>query len=609
MFLRDCRHVAALTLSDLGFEWILSLCMVLALGAVFAPLFILLGLQEGIVGNMLEKVQRDPLGRLVSPKSIARTPLDDEWLSALRSRSAAVIGSLQPSLPLYVEGSDEPVTAVPTIAEDPLLLEHGIRLPEERLSLVLSERLARRTGKGSGDPFEVILLRRAGREERVPLTFQVAGVLPEAVTDRDKIWLPAHLLDAFYRWRKGEAVPELGLSGRGASLEPEYDGVLTLLEELPSQQDELRILGGMQGRLDRRPELIGHAGWAVPPGRLLRLWRPAGGSVEESDRVSLANRHLELGYRLEAVPYLDGLEVSLQAPSLDPVWDRHLSLTILPASLQGDEPPQEGMPPPVWVAWETGVADGTPGELAFASGEEGREVRIPVRLFATAHVMPGYVAVPPGLGGKIKAAIRQEAVYDPATGELTPVSRGVRFFRAYAKSIDDLESLVAFVRKEGERRADEVLREPVSRLAQVRNIRELAGYMEQLYLLMVLVAGVSGFFAIAASVYAGVERKRRDLAYLQLLGLHPGALFLFPYLKSLTLVAGGLLAALGAYAFFGHFADRLFAQVLGGAESLTRLTAGHIALLTAGILVSASLASLLAALAVIRIEPGEYIRE
>ena len=129
MFLRDWHHIIGLTASDLRFDWILSLCMVLALGSVFSPLFILLGLREGIIGTMLDKLNSDPVSRLVTPKLPLQQVLDEPWLKSLRERAQVVIVSPVPRLLLDVEGVKEPVNAIPTTAEDPLLIGYDLSPP------------------------------------------------------------------------------------------------------------------------------------------------------------------------------------------------------------------------------------------------------------------------------------------------------------------------------------------------------------------------------------------------------------------------------------------------------------------------------------------------
>lgn len=609
MFFKDCRYVAALIFPDLRFEWILSVCMVFALGAIFAPLFILLGLQEGIVGNMFDQLKHDPASRLVTPKYPLKGSLNEIWLNALRQRSAIVITTPVSHLQLDIEGLEDPVNAIPTVPEDPLLTENRISLAGENRPIVLSAALAQKTGKKIGDPLTLVLVRHTGVEEKVPIRFRVTGILPKSASADVKLWLPQTFFRFFYQWRKGRAVPELGLSGTGSILNPEYDGIVTILTTVPADEEYRQMLSGRIG-FSNLPQAHKDAdiGWTLPPDYEIRVWRPVNTRVYPSDFKPLVNRHHELGYAVDAVPFIDDFRVDLKLDG----HSQRMSVTILPDTSETDEDTGERKElPNVWFSTADGFKTDAAGQISFHSANEKNKnnITIPVRMIPSPSLKTGWLAVPGDLAGKMNAARNQEAVYDPITGEFNPAGEEMRYFRAYARSIDELESLVDFIRGEGVKSADNALREPASRVEDIRNIRRLAGYMEQIYLLIVFVSGVSGIFAIAASVYAGVQRKRYDLAYLELLGVHPGALFLFPYLKSMMLVIGGVVFAFIAYLIFGHFSDRLFAHALGGAASLTRLTGQNVFFLVSGILIAGTLASLLAATSVMRIEPGEYIRE
>lgn len=602
MFCRDCRHLVTLIVADLRYEWILSGCMVLALSAVFAPLFILLGLQEGIVGNMLDRLKRDPSSCLVTPKFPLNAPLDDVWLQALKKHSEVVIASSTAHLLLNIEGLEDPVNAVPTSALDPLLLKNGVKLPDAGRHTVLSQRLALLTGKNTGDTLVVTLIRMTGKEEKIPVALHVAGVLPKSAAEDVRMWLPDNLFQGFYRWRQGHEVPELDLPGGSTDLSPEFDGFLTLLKSVPTNEEYRQMLA-RRISFSQLPIPLSDPGWKIPPRLHARLWRPVNNRVFEEDRLPLINRHNELGYAVEVVPFLNDFQVTLTVGNRS----QKLFLTVLPPSLEKPHPTEPNKKAPcAWISPHKDFKKTVSGKISFLSGAQGQEIVIPVEVCPSPTVTPGYLAVPENLAGKMNAARRQVSIYNPATGTLSATEEGPRFFRAYARSIDELEELVEFIRQEGEKRGLNALREPISRVAEVRNIRRLAGYMEKLYLLIVVISGVAGFFAITASVYAGVQRQRHDLAYLQLLGIHPVALFLFPCLKSLALVTGGLVTALIAYAIFRLLSTSLLP--LGGAP-LTRLTTSDILMLVTGILVTASVASLLAATAVTRIDPGEYIRD
>nr|VFK78974.1 MAG: FtsX-like permease family protein [Candidatus Kentron sp. SD] len=639
---QDIRSISYLAFADLRFEWILSLCMMIALGAIFAPLFILQGLQSGIVGNMFETLKKDPDSRMVSPKFHVGAPLDESWLQELRQRSDVLITAPTAYLLLRAEGQEDRLNVLPTSPDDPLLAEHGIRLQDGRAKLVLSKQAAARAKKAVDDNFELILARNTGTEEQVPVSFRVAGILPETVADEAKIWLPSRYFEGIYDWRRGRAFPALGLRGKGARLIPEYDGILTLSERAPNQREYQRMLA-RRFSFSRAPTVVEAPGWQPAKDEQIRLWQPIGNTVQATDADEVRNRHLEMGYEVETLLFIDKLPLRFgpDEPSLQ--------VTILPKELRSGDAPSSGARIPAWVSPGTRIQPSS-GQVAtetedardhhaetgnevetlaftdklssppdganqvidvdalFATGPNKTDIRLPLTLFHHPAVEPGFIALDAEFAGRLNAARREQANYNPETGEFVPVRQGDHFFRAYVATIDDLEPLIEFIRQEGARIGNKALKEPRSRLAEVRNIRRLANYMRDLYLLIVLVAAVAGLLAIFASVYAGVERKRRDLAYLQLMGMDQFTIYLFPYFKSLFLVAGGLTFAFAAYGFFSHVADLRFAEDIEGA-SLTYLSVGQITLLAGGILVFSSLASLAAAIRITNIDPGEYIRE
>lgn len=65
---RTYGTVRFLALADLRHEWLLNLCMVLALAAVLTPLLLLLGLKNGVVETMRERLVQDPIYRELKPQ-------------------------------------------------------------------------------------------------------------------------------------------------------------------------------------------------------------------------------------------------------------------------------------------------------------------------------------------------------------------------------------------------------------------------------------------------------------------------------------------------------------------------------------------------------------
>ena len=599
----DARHAVQLAIADLRYEWILSACMMIALAAIFAPLFILEGLQSGIVGNMLNELERDPKARLVTPKGLVNPALDEAWLEKLRDQSDFMIASPVPVLNLNIEGYSKHVATVPTAPSDPLLQAHKIHLQDEQRALVLSQHLADLTGKKTGQQINLILIRDTGKMERHPIPFQVAGVLPDHIADGPKIWLPKRYFDDIYEWRKGYALTSLKLSSVVQSSMGRFDGILTVADKLPSPADYRSMLAG-RFSFSQAPRPIENPGWLVEPDQQMHLWQVIGNRVYAKDFREMVNKHNEFGYPVETIPYIDPFDVTLETGENT----KNLSLTILPDALLSKPACSNDTDFPVWIA-PSGSPSDQMGKIIFSTVQPDSSQKVAVRICQHEAVRPGHLALGADLAGKLNAVRHREARFDPITREFLPIQRGMRFFRAYAESINQIEDLVTLIKQEGGRTRNHYLTQPNSRLSEVHNIQRLASYMRDLYLLIVLVASIAGILAVFANVYASVERKRRDLAYLQLMGVKQYAIYLFPYLKSFFLVVGGLAFSLVAYACFAYLADRQFSSAIGSGLSLTDLPLQQAVLLIGGILFFSSIASLLATIRVTGIDPGEYIRE
>lgn len=604
MTLGDTLEISRLVVLDLRYEWILSLCMVLALGAVFSPLFILLSLQEGVVGNMLDKLRHDPESRMVTPRYPVSHPLSEDWLTTLSEVADVVVAARTSGLLLDVEQLPAPVNALPVIAEDPVLVENRIELPPNQPTVVLSRLLAKDTGKEIGDEFSIDLQRNTGREEHHRILLPVSGIVADSDFGERKLWLPSGLFNDIDRWRDGQTLPSLGLSGAPSGLGAEYDGVIALLDEAPSAPVLRRMLARRLS-FSQPPTLV--EGFLLQPGddRVQLLWQSIDHRISVHEISELVDRHDEQGLVAEWVPYVQSFIMDLRAGG----QVERVRPLILARDPQCSEQQQNNIRLPcIAVSRVNDTFPLTIARLIFKSGT-GETIDMPVQLVEATELQIGTIALPRGLAGRINAARYRDARYDPTTGQFNAVGSGLRFFRAFATTIDDLERLIEEIVEHGEATGEIALTEPVSSIEQVRQIRWVADSLQRLYLLIAVVSGISGFFAVAANVYAGVQRKRVDIAYLQLLGVHRVSLILFPLLKSLFLVFGAILVALLSYWLFAESASRVFADLLHVKTTLTRLDLATASILSAVIIACASVASLLAAVAVVRIEPGSYIRE
>lgn len=185
--------------------------------------------------------------------------------------------------------------------------------------------------------------------------------------------------------------------------------------------------------------------------------------------------------------------------------------------------------------------------------------------------------------------------------ELDESSRRYPSFRLYARSIYDVEYLVRILENEG-----------VQVRANTAEISTVQSIDENLSIVFWIIAcvGAAGFsFSLGASLWANVDRKRKDLSVLRLLGFKSGKIVLFPVLQALyTAVLGWLLAVL-VYLTFEQLINRFLAPQLNLNQTLCFLISEHFfwALgLTLGIAV---LAAIMGGMRAANIEPSDGLRD
>ncbi|NWB28325.1 FtsX-like permease family protein [Pseudomonas gingeri] len=172
-------------------------------------------------------------------------------------------------------------------------------------------------------------------------------------------------------------------------------------------------------------------------------------------------------------------------------------------------------------------------------------------------------------------------------------------FRLYARELGDVEPLRRYFAERG------LL---VSTQAQtIAQVQSLSRNLSIVFWIIAALALAGAFAAIFAGALAAVERKRRELSVLRLLGLGTGALLLFVVLQALYsgLFAATLSAALYVVAEQGL--NHLFVQVAG--EYASQLLWRHYVLALFAVLVVCALAAALGGWRVARIEASEGIRD
>lgn len=172
-------------------------------------------------------------------------------------------------------------------------------------------------------------------------------------------------------------------------------------------------------------------------------------------------------------------------------------------------------------------------------------------------------------------------------------------FRLYARNLTDVEPLRVYF-------AEQHLL--VSTQAQtIAQVQSLSRNLTLVFWIIAALAVAGAIAAVFAGSLASVERKRRELSVLRLIGFSTGALLLFVVLQA---IYSGVLAAIISFALYG-LAERglnhLFVQVPG--EYASHLLIRHYCVALLAVLGASAMAAALGGWRVARIEASEGIRD
>ena len=311
------------------------------------------------------------------------------------------------------------------------------------------------------------------------------------------------------------------MGNRENNFHPEYDGVITgFYHKKPKDEDFRKMLAGrlpFSSMPKVYTELMSaqiHSDW--------RLWQTVNNTITASDIQVLNNVLLNYGYDPQFVPYIKDIELELNKLDISKTWHIYMLPEIL--SPRWDE----GAKPILYISSEDQDFSGEQ-QLLLKTGIKGDKAKIPVLLEVSDNVSPGSIVASHHFSGLLRTAERLGATYNSVQYAFSLNSKEqVRYFRVYSESIEQLDGLVQIVKGIGDDLGLNALKEPVSRLYEVQKIRTLSDYMQKIYFLIAAISGVSTVFAVSASVYATVQRRCKDLAYLNMLGVDKSTIIFFP---------------------------------------------------------------------------------
>jgi putative ABC transport system permease protein len=172
-------------------------------------------------------------------------------------------------------------------------------------------------------------------------------------------------------------------------------------------------------------------------------------------------------------------------------------------------------------------------------------------------------------------------------------------FRLYARSLDDVEALRVYFAEN-----HVLVSTQASAIAQVKS---LSHNLSIVFWIIAALAVAGAVAAVFAGTLAVVERKRRELSVLRLLGFSTGSLLLFVVLQALYSGGMATVVSMGLYGLAEQGINTLFVQAPG--EYASHLLARHYCVAAFAVLSASVLAAALGGWRVARIEASEGIRD
>lgn len=638
-----------LALKDLQHEWVLTSTLVLAIGAVIAPLLILLGLKFGVIEYQLSRLINDPAYREITPAKTQEIAPEiiEEW-RGLENVSFVTPGVSRGASSATIRLENAPARRfdlLPSQAGDPLLAENGAEVPEvgqvvisfSAAQKMLGARAERAAALGEEvDPNagaanlqqlrdelvgQTALLevgrRFEGRRQTAREEVEIVGVLDARGDSLDRIYAPFNFVEAIEEYRSGFRATLEGDADNLPVAYPSYDGVALLGGE-PFSRIAVARMRNNTGVADVREAGDVSALFGAAPGSATEreagaalTLRAAGEVLLNSNMAALRRAAAAARIRPVQAPYVDPIAARFVAEGAEADGGPELLIAgepdaavladiglapVLPAAAA----PAEGagaIRVPLAVPASAGLAVGTEGQLLISTGDY--EIEASAVIVAEAPTETSLTNL--ALAAQIRSGFDRRLIYDEVEGVFRLTKDGYRGFRLYATSIYEVANLGSYFAANGV--------EVVTESAAISTVQEMDRALTQLFWLVAVVGVIGAIAAMASSLVAAVERKRVEIGMMRLFGLTKRAIFAFPIVQAIVVAVLATAFAVTSFLVLSNVINTTFASALPLGERLAYLPTGHLVasfFITAAV---AAAAALVAAMRATRIDPADAIRQ
>ena len=185
----------------------------------------------------------------------------------------------------------------------------------------------------------------------------------------------------------------------------------------------------------------------------------------------------------------------------------------------------------------------------------------------------------------------------PASTQPTTFSK----VRLYAQTVDDVAPLSDWL--------EEQRIETTSRLAEIDNVKAINHVLTLIFAVIALTALVGCIASLVGAFLANIDRKRKDLAVLRLLGFTHTSIGLYVVVQALIITVLAYVVGLALYALASELFNKLLINNQSTSDFACEITLTHGLLALVLSVVIAVFVSCIGALRAIRIQPAESLRE
>ena len=187
------------------------------------------------------------------------------------------------------------------------------------------------------------------------------------------------------------------------------------------------------------------------------------------------------------------------------------------------------------------------------------------------------------------------------SGAAPPTERTYPSFRLYAGSIYDVADIKRLLEEQGV--------EVRTKAADIELVMKMDRNLSTIYWAIAIIGLIGFSLSLGASLWANVDRKRKELSVLRLVGFRTGDIIWFPMIQALYTAVLGWALAIGIYRLAALAINDMLASQLAEGQQVCVLLPEHYAAALIITVISAVLAAALAGMRSARIEPSEGLRE